>query len=174
MPGWSRRAHAMSCVLALALGEACASLGPLARLIQPPRFEQGDRAGEIQLTGPSANRPLGGATVRVWTKVTNPNPIGFTLSLVRATLIVEGEHAADGEFPLGLPLGAGQQSTIPFDLAIDFSDIPALANIVKRAAAGRSLAYRLDGTVGVEAGSLGRPTFGPMTLVTGELRVAGF
>jgi len=168
------RARVISCGLVLATAQACASLGPLARLIQPPRFEQAARASELRLSTPGVSRPLGGATVRVWTKVTNPNPIGFTLSTVRATLFVEGEHAAEGELPLGLPLGAGQQSTIPLDLAIDFSDIPALANIVRRVSAGRSLAYRLDGTVGVDAGRLGRPTFGPMTLVTGELQVAGF
>jgi hypothetical protein len=166
-------ARVLPWVLVLA-AEACASLGPLAQIIQPPRFEQADRTSEIRLARPSASRPLGGASVRVWTRVTNPNPSGFTLSSVRATLIVEGEHAADGEFPLGLPLAAGQQSTIPIDLAMDFSDLPALSAIVRRAAAGRSLAYRLDGTVGVDAGRLGRPTFGPMTLVTGELQVAGF
>ena len=34
----------------------------------------------------------------------------------------------------------------------------------------RPIAYRLDGTVGVDAGRLGQPVFGPMTLLTGQAR----
>jgi hypothetical protein len=41
---------------------------------------------------------------------------------------------------------------------------------VQRAATGQPLAYELEGTVGIDAGRAGQPTFGPMRLVTGELR----
>src|SRR2546427_9319186 len=44
------------------------------------------------------------------------------------------------------------------------------STIVRRAAAGRSLTYRLDGTVGVDAGRLGRPTFGRSEEHTSELQ----
>jgi hypothetical protein len=44
--------------------------------------------------------------------------------------------------------------------------------VIRRAATGQTLAYQFDGTVGVDAGRLGRPTFGPMMLMQGELRVA--
>jgi hypothetical protein len=33
--------------------------------------------------------------------------------------------------------------------------------------------YRLDGTIGVDAGRLGQPVFGPMTLIRGDLRGNG-
>ena len=63
----------------------------------------------MRLAGPSADRPFGGATVRLWTEVSNPNPFGFTLGTLDGTLFLEGSRAAAAAFPLGLPLGAQQQ-----------------------------------------------------------------
>src|SRR5262245_44951920 len=84
---------------------ACASLEGLRALIQPPKFEQAsDRPSEIRLSPVQSGRAAGGATVRIWTNVTNPNPFGFTLSTVQATLLLEGVEAAGADFPLGLPL----------------------------------------------------------------------
>jgi hypothetical protein len=149
----------------------CASLEGLRALVQPPRFEQAaDRPSEIRLLPIQAGRPAGGATVRIWTDVTNPNPFGFTLSTVDATLLLEGVRAADAQFPLGLPLQARETSTIPLDLTVSFTDVPRLATVLRQAASGRSVTYQLEGTIGVEAGRLGQPTFGPMTLLRGELR----
>ena len=67
-------------IVLLACATGCAALEQLRALVQPPRFEEaeGQRA-EIRLVGPGANRPLGGAAVRIWTKVTNPNAFGITL-----------------------------------------------------------------------------------------------
>src|SRR5688572_21704546 len=85
----------------------CASLEGLRALIQPPRFEQADgRQSEIRLTGPSVGAPTGGATVRLWTRVSNPNGFGLTLGTLRGTLHLEGSRAATVDFPLGLPLQA--------------------------------------------------------------------
>ena len=150
----------------------CAGLGNLQQVIRPPRFEQatGQRA-EIRLLGPSTRSPLGGAGVRIWLQVTNPNPFGFTLSTIDADLILEGNHAATGNFPLGLPLAAGQETVVPLDLSISFADVPALSRSISRLATGGTAAYQLDGTVGINAGRLGTPTFGPMSLTTGELQV---
>lgn len=151
---------------------ACGQLGNLQQIIQPPRFEQApNQPAELRLLGPSANSPLGGAGVRIWLQVTNPNPFGFTLSTVKADLSLEGTHAAAGDFPLGLPLTAGQQTVVPLDLSISFADVPALSRTIGRLAAGGTAAYQLDGTVGLDAGRLGTPTFGPMRLTTGELHV---
>jgi hypothetical protein len=154
--------------VALTIG-GCGSLGPLARLVQPPKFAQDpDRPAEIRLLTPSFSDPLGRANVRLWMSVENPNPFGFTLSTLQTTLFLENTRAAVGEFPLGLPLAARQQSVIPVDLTVSFAEVPNLANAVRRAASGRSLAYRLDGTIGVDAGRLGQPTFGPMLLMQGD------
>jgi hypothetical protein len=165
-----RRRDVLSLLLAL-LTAGCASLAQIGRVIQPPKFEAAeDHPSEIRLVGPASDLPLGGAMVRVWSRVRNPNPIGLTLSTLRATLMLEGTRAAEGEFPLGLSLQAGGESLVPLDLAISFSDVPALANALHRGAGSESLHYRVDGTIGVEVARIGAPTFGPMTLFSGELR----
>jgi hypothetical protein len=115
--------------------------------------------------------PVGGAGVRIWLKVTNPNAFGFTLSTLDASLSLEGSRAAAAEFPLGLPLSARQESVIPLDLAFSFADLPGLAGALRRLAVGGSVPYELNGTIGVDAGRLGTPTFGPMLLTRGEMRV---
>ena len=150
----------------------CATLGGLSQIIQPPRFEQADgQPAELRILGPSRTMPVGGAGVRVWLKVTNPNPFGFTLSTLNAALSLEGSRAADADFPLGLPLSARQESVIPLDLSFSFADLPGLAGALRRLAVGGRVAYELNGTVGVDAGRLGTPTFGPMLLTRGEMRV---
>ena len=158
-------------VLVLATA-GCATLGPLAQIVQPPRFRQADnQPAQIRLLAPSLRNPTGGAGVRIWLEVTNPNSFGFTLSTVNATLALQGTRAANGDFPLGLPLRAGEQSVVPLDLTVNFADVPGLASVARQAATGGAIDYQLDGTVGVEAGRLGTPTFGPMPLTRGELRV---
>jgi hypothetical protein len=148
----------------------CAAVTALGQLIQPPRFEQAEQPAELRLIGLSLNHPAGGAGITLWIRVTNPNPFGFTLSTLDTTLLLEGQHAATGNFPLGLPLGAGQESVVPIDLTISFTDLPGLGNVVRRAMSGQAVEYQLDGTVGVDAGRFGQPSFGPMLLVRGQIQ----
>jgi hypothetical protein len=163
-------ASAALMVVALCALSACASLEGLRALIQPPQFSQADgQRSEIRLAPIQSGRPAGGATVRIWTTVTNPNPFGFTLSTVDATLFLEDAQAAETSFPLGLPLQARGTETIPLDITISFADLPRLANVIRQAARGQALNFRLEGVVGMDAGRLGQPTFGPMTLLTGTL-----
>jgi Late embryogenesis abundant protein len=173
MPRNSRARIALAILITVIVtSAACAGLGGLQQIIRPPRFEQASgQPPELRLLGPSARSPLGGAGVRIWVQVTNPNPFGFTLSTIDADLSLEGSHAATGNFPLGLPLTAGQETVVPLDLSISFADVPALSRTIGRLATGGTAAYQLDGTVGIDAGRLGTPTFGPMTLTTGELQV---
>jgi hypothetical protein len=154
----------------LVASSACATLEGLRQLVQPPRFQQvQDQPAEVRFEPPSPRRPLGGAVIRIYTEVTNPNPFGLTLGTLDGTLFLDETRAASAAFPLGLPLGAGQQSIVPLDLSINFSDLPGLADVVRRATRRESVEYRLDGTIGVDAGRLGQPVFGPMTLVRGDL-----
>jgi hypothetical protein len=171
------RLFALAAILAaiLAATQACATMGSLGSVIQPVRFEAADdRGSEIRLVGPRSGQPLGGAAVRIWTRVRNPNPFGLTLSTLRATLMLEDTRAADGEFPLGLPLRGGEDSVVPLDLSISFSDVPALASLLKRSAGAQPMRYRVEGSFGVEVGRFGSPTFGPMTLFSGEMRAPTF
>jgi late embryogenesis abundant protein len=169
-----RRIVPVALALASATSIACASmgsLGSLGRLITPPRFEQArGEATEVRLLSPGAGGGrLGGAAVRIWTRVTNPNPFGIRLSTLDGDLYLEDTHAALASFPLGLPLGANADSVIPLDLRIDFAEVPALGSALRRAVAGEPVAFRLDGTVSVDAGPLGQPSFGPSTWLRGCL-----
>lgn len=150
---------------------ACAELQQLAAVVQPPTFvEARDHRAEIRLLPPGFGMPAGGAAVRLWAEVTNPNAFGVTLGTLSGTLFLENSRAAAADFPLGLPLGARQQTVVPIDLSVSFSDLPGLGDALRRAVGNQPVVYRLDGTIGVEAGRLGTPVFGPMTLLRGELR----
>ena len=160
--------HLLAVALLLA---GCATVSELIR-VEPPRFQAAEgRRSELRLLGPSSTRPLGGAAVRIWARVQNPNAFGLTLSTVEGDLLLEGAHAAAVELPLGLPLRAQQDTVVPIDLTISFADVPGLADAAIRLLAERTVEYRLDGRFGVDAGPFGRPTFGPTTLLRGELDV---
>jgi hypothetical protein len=149
----------------------CAELRRLSALVQAPRFEQApDHRPEIRMTGAAAGLPIGGAGVRLWAKVTNPNPFSLTLGTLKGALFLEDNRAADVDFPLGLPLAAGGETTVPIDLNVSFANLPGLADSVRRAINRQPLPYRLEGTIGVDAGQLGQPVFGPLTLLHGDIR----
>lgn len=155
----------------VATSAACAALNQLGALVQPPRFEEAPgQPAEIRLLPPGSAGPLGGAGVRLWAKVTNPNAFGFTLATLQGTLFLEDSRAAIADFPLGLPLGGRSETVIPIDFSLSFSDIPGLANVIRQAVGRQPIDYRFDGTIGVDAGRFGQPEFGPMTLLRGEIR----
>ena len=164
------RLAAVAVLAAAHLG--CASLGGLGSLVQAPRFSNVEgRDAEIVLRGPSRDYPLGGAAVRLHARVLNPNPFGLRLATLVGDLYLDGSRAAAVDFPLGISLVANDEAEIPIDLVVGFADVPRLAQVVGRALGGSHLDYRLDGRVGVDAGPLGRPTFGPMTILEGDVLV---
>ncbi|HEX5724907.1 MAG TPA: LEA type 2 family protein [Longimicrobiaceae bacterium] len=166
-----RTTRRMAAALALAaLLPGCATLQ---NVLQPPTFrvDSGQQA-QLRLLPPAPGRPAGGAAVRLYARVGNPNAFGLTLSALAGALQLEGRNAARVDFPLGVPLAAGQETVVPLDISVNFNDIPGLADLISRALTGRPVSYRLHGTVGVDAGLLGQPTFGPMTLLEGDLRVS--
>jgi hypothetical protein len=137
--------------------------------IQPLRFEAAQgRPAELRL-GNALGLPTG-ATLRLWAHVENPNTFGLTLASVVGSVYLEDTRAASVDFPLGLPLEAGIAQDIPLDVTIRFQDLPGLGGVVGRAVSGDPLAYRLDGRFSVDAGPLGQPSFGPSTLLRGEVR----
>jgi hypothetical protein len=150
---------------------ACATLGGLGSLVRAPQFQEApDHSAEIRVMSPSRDSPLGGAGVRLWAKISNPNPFGFTLGTLRGTVFLEETRAATVDFPLGLPLAARADTTVPIDVTISFADVPRLADVIRRALGNQPIGYRLDGTISVETGAFGTPVFGPMTLLTGTVR----
>jgi Late embryogenesis abundant protein len=157
--------------IVLYLSAACASLEGLRAFVQAPRFSQAEgRPSEIRLTGPTASAPGGGAAIRLWTRVSNPNSFGLTLGTLRGTLYLEGSRAATADFPLGLPLPARGDEVVPLDIEVSFRDLQSLGQAITRAVSRQPIEYELEGTIGVSAGALGEPVFGPMTILRGELR----
>jgi hypothetical protein len=149
----------------------CAALG-LGTVVQPPRFHVVEgREAELRLVPPSTGRPLGGATLRIWARVENPNTFGLTLAALRGNVFLEGQQAAAVEFPLGLPLSAGGDAVIPLDVNISFADVPGMVEAAQRILTQNRVAYRLDGTVSVDAAPFGQPSFGPATWLRGESTV---
>jgi hypothetical protein len=145
----------------------CAAIG--AGLL-PPRFSiASEQPSELRLLGPSLQRPLGGASIRIHARVENPNPVGVTLRQLTGTLQLEGYDAADADFPLGVPLAANGTAVVPLDISVSFSNLPGLAEVVGNAVISGSVSYTLAGTAQVDAGAFGMPTFGPMTILRGEL-----
>jgi hypothetical protein len=47
--------------------------------------------------------------------------------------------------------------------------VAQLTAVLRRAVARDPVDYHLDGTIGVDAGGLGTPVFGPMTLIRGTI-----
>lgn len=154
-------------VLLPLLASGCATLG---LGIQAPRFSMAaQEPSEFRLLGPSLDRPLGGAAVRLYARVENPNPVGITLSGLTGTLSLEGFEAADADFPLGLPLQANESAIVPLDINVSFSSLPRVAEVVSQAVTRGSVSYSLDGIATVDAGMLGPARFGPMRIVSGAL-----
>lgn len=166
-----RRAVAVAVVAGATAVGGCASLG-LGTLVQPPRLAVADgREAELRLAPPSPGRPLGGATLRIWAHVQNPNTFGLTLAALAGNLFLEDTQAATVDFPFGLPLNAQADTIIPIDLNISFADVPAMVGVAERILSQNRVVYRLDGTLSVDAAPFGQPTFGPSTWLRGESRV---
>ena len=156
-------------ILALAVAASCATLR---NVVLAPRFSVASgRSAELRLVAPTLQNPLGGAAIRIWARVENPNPIGFTLAGLTGSLFLEDTRAATVDFPLGVPLLAARDTVIPLDILLHWSDLPGLKDVATRLITRSSVGYRLDGTVRVDAGALGEPSFGPSTLLTGQLAV---
>ena len=160
----------LAVVLMLTALSGCATLGPLTA-VQPPTLSvAAGREAEIRLLAPSVRNPLGGATVRLWADVGNPNPFGVVLSSLAGSLTLEGTRAADVDFPWGLPLVAGQDTIVPIDVSVSFAELPGLGEVLPQAVSRGEVDYSLDGTMRLDAGLLGQPSFGPMNLLSGSIR----
>jgi hypothetical protein len=156
-------------ISSLFIAAACASIGTL---VQPPLLSAAEsRDAELRFLQPSTSRPLGGATLRIWTRVENPNTFGLTLSALAGNIFLQDHPAGDVAFPLGLPLVAGADTIIPLDINISFADVPGLVDVAQQMLTRNRVTYRLDGTLTVDAAPFGQPSFGPSTWLRGESRI---
>src|SRR4051795_10020511 len=115
-----KRALGRAALLAglLPLLSGCATLAQLG--IQAPQFTvDGSQQPQLRLVGPSFGHPQGGAALRLYARVRNPNPIGITLARLAGGLQLEGRSAAQVDFPLGVPLRAASESVVPLDITVN-------------------------------------------------------
>ena len=164
-----RRVLSTAALTALLLAPGCATLQQAVRA--PVLDIDTSRASRAELLAPSLTHPLGGAAIRVWARVQNPNPVGFTLSRLDGTVLLSEQPAADVDLPLGLPLPAGGDTVIPLEVTVSFADLPDLADPIRQALAAGTIRYALRGTLAVDAGALGQPAFGPRTWLSGDIDV---
>ena len=118
----------------------CASLQKLAAsAFTPPRIH----FKEARLTAVD----LEGTTVVLDFTLDNPNELALRVARASWKLGVEGSQVASGELPGGLTLPA--RGTAPFAVAVRlrWADVTRLAEQVRRQ---DQVAYRIDGSVGVE------------------------
>jgi Late embryogenesis abundant protein len=135
--------------------------------VEPPRFRLADDCpNAIRFTEPSLTTPHGGGDLKLWIRVTNPNAFGIELERLETRLFLEGRRANYRKFPLGLRLEANQGTVMSIDLSFSFADL-----MLNPRAVGGTVRYRVQGVVWIDAGKFGRPMFGPMGIVFGELPV---
>jgi hypothetical protein len=169
-PRGREAARIAATLLALAAA-ACASMGQLLGIQEPTFAVAPGRTSTLRLGAPSITHPRGTATVRLWTRVSNPNAFGLTLSTLDGKLALEGKELIDVRLPLGLPMPAAADTVIPLDLTFGFESLSALGEVATSLLSRDELRYELNGTLGVRAGPLGEPTFGPRTWLRGAVDV---
>jgi len=151
--------------LGLCLSALLSACAPNQPIIAVPTF----KVQSVRLTGltlPGSGRP---ATMYLSLSllVNNPNPVGLRLANIAGTFILNGGRVADVNLP-DVALPARGEATQQADLALPLTlDTVGSALMVAR---GQQVPYRLDGTFTADLGFLGRPNFGPYTLVQGVLQ----
>ncbi|WP_407539007.1 LEA type 2 family protein [Deinococcus radiomollis] len=104
------------------------------------------------------------AYVSLQLRVNNPNPLPLRLANIAGTFILDGVNVGSVNLPdVALPASGEvvQQADLTLPLTLD-----TLGSAL-RVARGQAVSYRLDGTFTADLGFLGRPSFGPYTLVQG-------
>lgn len=166
-----RSPGALLFALSVSAAAGCASLAGTLGLAAPSFQRVEDRPATLEVLGPSLVRLEPAARVTVWAAVRNPNDVGITLSELNGWLVLEGEEVAAVDLPLGLPLEARADTIVPLRISFDLSSLERLGGAAEAVLTRRALDYALEGRLGVDAGPLGRPVFGPRTWISGTLRV---
>ncbi|WP_407570513.1 LEA type 2 family protein [Deinococcus altitudinis] len=151
--------------LLLGLAAALSSCAPNQPILAVPTFKvQSVRL--TNLTLPGFGRP-GTAYVSLQLLVNNPNPLPLRLANIAGTFILDGANVGSVNLP-DVDLPARGEAVQRADLALPLT-LDTLGSALK-VARGQQVSYRLDGTFTADLGFLGRPSFGPYTLVQGLLQ----
>lgn len=138
---------------------ACA---PRQTVLQVPEFVIED----VRLTAFNVAIPAS-ATLTLRLRVYNPNPYPLRLARADGRFVLDGRDVGALALPnVDLPARAETSQNARLDLPVSLENL----GLFLRVARGEAVSYRVDGTFTVDAGLLGRPTFGPYTLSQGVLR----
>ncbi|ULH16433.1 LEA type 2 family protein [Deinococcus sp. KNUC1210] len=147
----------------LALGLAACM--PSQPIIAVPTFQ----VQSVRLTGLTLPTFSSSATAYLTLQllVNNPNPIALHMANIAANVVLDGTEVTKINLP-DVDLPARGSAVQRADLSIPVT-LATAANFLK-VARGQQVSYRLDGTFTADLGLLGRPSFGPFTLVQGVLQ----
>jgi LEA14-like dessication related protein len=141
------------------------SCNPAQPIIAVPTFKvQSVRLNRLTLPG-LGNPATAYLTLQLL--VNNPNPLPLRLANIAGTFILDGGRVADVNLP-DVALPAKGEALQRVDLALPLT-LETVGNFVQ-VARGQAVSYRIDGTFTADLGILGRPNFGPYTLVQGLLQ----
>ncbi len=133
-------------------------------LVQAPRIEVEDTT--LERLNPPGLGVEAGATLGLKLKITNPNPYGLSLNRVQGKFFLDGVETVNVDLPGFAVAPAGSSSLkTEINLPLNEATLSKLVKVVR----GGSVTYRLDGTVTLDAGLLGKPTLGPYTVLQGRL-----
>ena len=153
-------------VAAAGLGlSACATLGALGLGLRPLRFEAArDRPAELRLGGGRLGLP-DAATLRLW---------AHEAAQLAGYVYVDITGRDPGGYVRDAKAMVEQMVKLPSGYRLEWSGsfqaMERAGGVIARAVSGQPLAYRLEGRFTVDAGPLGTPSFGPSTLLRGEVR----
>ncbi len=99
--------------------------------------------------------------------VNNPNPLPIRMANIAGTLLLDGGEVAVVNLPdVDLPARGSASQRADLSLPVTLNTAASFIKVAR----GQQVSYRLDGTFTADLGLLGRPSFGPFTLVQGVLQ----
>lgn len=107
----------------------------------------------------------GAAEIELTVQVRNPNPFAVRLHSFAAHLVLTGQPVAALMLP-DIALSARGDAVQTVRASVPVSQDTAAEWL--KVARGQRVPYRLDGTFTADLGTLGQPSFGPLTLVQGQ------
>jgi LEA14-like dessication related protein len=164
-----RRSVARGALGALLVSLTLAACAPAASgVLAPPSFRLvSEDSGLLRLDLPGFG--AGGATFRLAVEAHNPNPFPLRLAALDGDFFLAGARVAATSIPGGIDLPPRGSARLGFEIDVDAARLPELMGGLADILAGRGVAYRIDGVVGVEVlGAVQR--FGRVTLVEGTVR----
>ncbi|MFC4455967.1 LEA type 2 family protein [Deinococcus sonorensis] len=135
------------------------------QVIQVPTFQ----VQSVRLTG--LDLPLGGRPATAYLtlnlRVQNPNPLPLRMANIAGTFVLDGQEVGRVNLPdVALPARGEALQRADVSLPLTLNSLSSFLRVAR----GQQVSYRLDGSFTADLGLLGRPTFGPFTLVQGLLQ----